>query len=590
MSLFWRSVRRYPLILWPLLLSVPINVVLNDFVAPYIVSNVLSRLSTGEFDATNIWGSFGPSILGYSAAVIGAGIIGWRITVWLIWQLGATAQRDLAMMVFDHLMKMSPGFHSNRFSGSLVSQANKLTSAFERITDSIIFNVIPMITTLIATVVILAPRAPVFAWLVVVMSACFIAGTYFFSRSVRITNARESSLQNKQTGFLADSVSNIFAIKTFARARHESERYRGAANNVLAASFKVRSASIRRENYAALFTTILRIGAILLAVIGVGVLRTDIATIFLMVTYTGILTSQLWEFQYVLRQFNRAFGDSEEMVKILSIKPEIKDAAQPEPSRITQGSIAFSDVTFAHPGTPTPLFDKFNLNIKPGERIGLVGHSGSGKTSLTRLLLRFSDIDGGTIAIDGQDIARITQDDLHSAISYVPQEPLLFHRSLRENIAYGQPNATLEDIRTAARRAHAAEFIERLPEGYDTLVGERGIKLSGGQRQRIVIARAMLKTAPILVLDEATSALDSQSEKLIQAALWELMEGRTAIVIAHRLSTIQRLDRIVVLDHGRIAEQGSHAELLAAGGTYAELWAHQSGGFIEEDAEDAAAE
>jgi ATP-binding cassette subfamily B protein len=221
--------------------------------------------------------------------------------------------------------------------------------------------------------------------------------------------------------------------------------------------------------------------------------------------------------------------------------------------------------------------------VRPGEKIGLVGHSGSGKTTFTRLLLRFSDIDSGEILIDGQNIARITQDDLRKSIAYVPQEPIMFHRSLRENILYGRQDASEEDVLKAAQDAHADEFIAELPNGYDTLVGERGIKLSGGQRQRIAIARAMIKNAPIILLDEATSALDSESEILIQDALWKLMKGRTAIVIAHRLSTVQKMDRIVVMDSGNIVEEGTHKELVhQEAGIYAKLWAHQSGGFIED--------
>jgi ATP-binding cassette subfamily B protein len=239
-------------------------------------------------------------------------------------------------------------------------------------------------------------------------------------------------------------------------------------------------------------------------------------------------------------------------------------------------------VTFTHSGSDEAIFDNFTLHIADGEKIGLVGHSGAGKTTFTRLLLRFSDINSGVIEIDGQNIAHITQQDLHESIAYVPQEPLLFHRTIRENIAYGKPHASQAAITTAAKRAHADDFINELPHRYDTLVGERGVKLSGGQRQRVAIARAMLKDAPILLLDEATSALDSESEVLIQDALWKLMEGRTAIVIAHRLSTIQKMDRIIVLEQGTISEQGSHVQLLKNNGTYAKLWAHQSGGFMED--------
>jgi ATP-binding cassette subfamily B protein len=266
----------------------------------------------------------------------------------------------------------------------------------------------------------------------------------------------------------------------------------------------------------------------------------------------------------------------------LTQKSSVEDPRVPEPLAIRTGAIQFRDVTFIHSGADDALFEKFSLSIEPGEKIGLVGHSGSGKTTFTRLLLRFSDIQDGAITIDGQDVSHITQEDLHSVIAYVPQEPLLFHRSIRENIAYGNLGADDAAVKRAAKHAHAHDFIRTLPVRYDTLVGERGVKLSGGQRQRIAIARAMLKDAPVLVLDEATSALDSESEVLIQDALWKLMEGRTAIVIAHRLSTIQKMDRIVVLENGKIVEEGPHKTLLAKKGTYAKLWAHQSGGFIDE--------
>lgn len=264
------------------------------------------------------------------------------------------------------------------------------------------------------------------------------------------------------------------------------------------------------------------------------------------------------------------------------LEAEIKDPSTPEKSSISSGRISFNSVDFTHTGAKRSIFKNLSLSIKPGEKVGLVGHSGSGKTTLTKLVLRFADIESGTIEIDGQNIAKITQDNLRAKISFVPQEPLLFHRSLADNISYGKPGASMQEIEAVAKMANAFEFVKDLPEGYKTLVGERGVKLSGGQRQRIAIARAMLKNAPILVLDEATSALDSESEALIQDALWKLMDGKTAIVIAHRLSTIQKMDRIIVLDNGKIIEQGSHKELIRQNGKYAELWNRQSGGFIEE--------
>jgi ATP-binding cassette subfamily B protein len=323
--------------------------------------------------------------------------------------------------------------------------------------------------------------------------------------------------------------------------------------------------------------------ALTIAVLSVVKFKANITTVFLIFSYTSSLVGQLWSFcNSALRNYNRAFGDASDMTKILEQEEDVKDPAQPEKSRIRKGSIEFRDVDFKHDGAGNVLFKDLDLSVKSGQKIGLVGHSGSGKTTLTRLLLRFSDIDSGAILIDGQNIAHLTQDDLRRSIAYVPQEPIMFHRSLLENIRYGRFDATEKQVIAVAKLAHADEFINGLSEGYETLVGERGIKLSGGQRQRIAIARAMLKDAPVLVLDEATSALDSDSEILIQDALWKLMENHTAIVIAHRLSTIQKMDRIVVLEDGKIVEDGTHKELIKAKGVYAQLWAHQSGGFIEE--------
>jgi ATP-binding cassette subfamily B protein len=581
-GLFWRGVTRYPWLLWPLLVLVPITVVLGDFVQPYITAQVLSHLSTGNYNHNDLWASFGSLLIAYAIAVIGSGVILWRINIWLIWNLENNVTRDIHQRIFSHLLKMSPNFHANHFSGSLVSQANKLAGAYIRFADSTVFNLYTLVVSIAATIIILAPRAPLFVLVLLALSIAYVIGTMFFSGPVREANAIESNLQSRQTGYLADSMSNISAIKTFSAGDYERQRYLEIGTKVRAASRHSMVTTLKREGYASVINSAIGIAAIIIAVVGIGVLNANIATVFLVVTYTANIGHRLWEFQNVLRQYNRAFGDASDMVRILQIQPEIKDPARPEKLRVKAGAIRFEGVNFAHPEASDTLFKDFDLDIKAGEKVGLVGHSGSGKTTLTRLLLRFSDLDSGRITIDGQDISKMTQDDLRSVISYVPQEPLLFHRALRENIGYGRRDASQADIEWAAKQAHAAEFIAKLPHGYDTLVGERGIKLSGGQRQRIAIARAMVKNAPVLVLDEATSALDSESEKLIQDALWKLMEGRTAIAIAHRLSTIQRMDRIIVLDDGRVAEQGTHAELLAKGGIYAQLWSHQSGGFMED--------
>jgi ATP-binding cassette subfamily B protein len=323
------------------------------------------------------------------------------------------------------------------------------------------------------------------------------------------------------------------------------------------------------------------VAAIFLAVRG----RIEIGMVYLISSYVMTIMARLWDLNNSFRQFTRVFGDAHDMAEILQIEPEVSEPKNPIPFEASAGLVEFKDVDFWYPDHTIneALFRNFNLKINPGEKIGLVGPSGGGKTSITKLILRFMDIQGGKIEIDSCDIASITQANLRRAITYVPQEPLLFHRSIRENIAYGQPYATEKQILEASKKAHAHEFVSKLRDGYDTLVGERGVKLSGGQKQRIAIARAMLKDAPIVILDEATSALDSESEALIQAALKDLLIGKTAIVIAHRLSTIASLDRIVVLEDGKIVEEGNHETLKKKkNGLYARLWSHQSGGFIQE--------
>jgi ATP-binding cassette subfamily B protein len=309
----------------------------------------------------------------------------------------------------------------------------------------------------------------------------------------------------------------------------------------------------------------------------------SLATAIFMLAYLQRIGSQLFVLGDIIHGYDQALLDSQPMTEMLLTENLVNDIPSAKKLMLTSPTIELRNATYRYPDGDEDVLRHINLTIAAGQKVGLVGHSGAGKSTIVQLLLRFSDLTDGDILIGDQSIRTITQESLRHHIAYVPQEPLLFHRSLRENIAYGKQNASDAEIREAAKKANAIEFIDKLSHGLDTTVGERGIKLSGGQRQRIAIARALLKDSPILVLDEATSALDSESEKLIQTALETLMNGRTSIVIAHRLSTIARLDRIVVLEDGNIAEDGTHEQLLAAHGIYAKLWAHQSGGFIEED-------
>jgi ATP-binding cassette subfamily B protein len=298
------------------------------------------------------------------------------------------------------------------------------------------------------------------------------------------------------------------------------------------------------------------------------------------------LAGSLWSLHRIVERLEESLADSAEMTEVMLRQPNLADPAHPQDFRTREGHIELKNVHFYYEdsGTdPETLFADLSLKIAPGEKVGLVGPSGGGKSTLTKLLLRFMDVQSGAILVDGRDIREVSQDALRTHIAYVPQEPILFHRTIRENILYGDPAASEEMVIKAAKLAHAHDFIMQLPQGYETLVGERGVKLSGGEKQRVAIARAMLKTSPVLILDEATSALDSKSEKAIVGALDNLMKNRTTIVIAHRLSTIRKLDRVLVLKGGRIVEDGSHESLQKkVNGIYADLWRHQSDSFLAE--------
>ena len=580
---YWQNVWKYPHYVIGVLISVPLTVLVNNYLPPLILANVLFKLSKGEFQPHHIVASFGKDLLAYTILVLTGSIIGWRVVDMFDWRLEANVERNIAQRVFGHLLSQSAGFHANHFSGSMVSQTNKLMGSYVRFADTTVFQVLVMISNLLLAAIILANRAPLYVVVLFIFSFFYISSSFFVTRKVRRLSVIQADAESKQTGYLADSITNVMAISSFAGIRHEKHEFAKATNRTRNHLFDIMRANLKQQTYFSIVISTISALALAMAVVSVMVFNANIATVFLILNYTASITTQLFQFSNSsIRNYNRSFGDAANMIEILQLEPEIKDPAKPEQLRISNGAINFQNVTFTHDGSDGALFHNLNLDIKSGEKIGLVGRSGSGKTTFTRLLLRFSDLDGGEISIDGQNIANVTQDDLRRSIAYVPQEPLLFHRSIRENISYGKPNATENEIKETASKAYASEFIEKLPKKYETLVGERGIKLSGGQRQRIAIARAMLKDAPILLLDEATSALDSESEKLIQSALWKLMEGHTTIVIAHRLSTIQRMDRIIVLDEGKIVEQGSHEALLRSKGIYANLWQHQSGGFIED--------
>ncbi len=582
-SHYLHEAKKYPWHVAGLFVLPPLGVFCNAFASTYIASEIIDTLSrTGRVPLNQIWDTFGTQIILFFAAIIAGELIIWRLVLFVVWRLEVRVQFALFNKCFEYLSHQSAQFHANKFGGSLVSQTNKFVSSYVRLADTIVFNVLPFASTLIFALVILGFRVPWFSVGLGVISLIFIGITIGSYSRIAKLNKASSEASNKLSGQIADMISNILAVKSFSAEKSEIKRFSGLNKVAARIESNLMNATMKRDiGFASSLVALLALmfGSILIGQATVGI---SIGTMILMLTYSLSLFNQLWHVNGMARSYNRIYGDALPMAEILQDAIIIKDATKPESPLISKGEIELKHVNFGYSENNDLLFDDYNLHIPHGQRVGLVGHSGSGKTTLTNLLLRFNDIDGGDITIDGQDIRAIRQEDLRANIAYVPQQPLLFHRSLEENIAYGRPGASKEDIKKAAAKANATEFIDKLSHGYDTLVGERGVKLSGGQRQRIAIARAILKDAPILLLDEATSALDSESEVLIQDALWKLMEGRTALVIAHRLSTIQKMDRIVVMDNGRIVEDGSHTELLKKKGVYAKLWSHQSGGFIED--------
>jgi len=377
------------------------------------------------------------------------------------------------------------------------------------------------------------------------------------------------------TAVFADSLSNVTTVKSFAAEDFEESRF----EIVNEAHTKLRRRSWFADEFIRATKSVLLLGffasIFLLAINYVVSGQLSGEEMLLLQTYMLTLLGGLWELSNQMQRFETSLANASEMTEVFGIEPDLKNNSQ-DKLVVCLGDISFRDIGFEYQdSSSTKVFDNLSLEIPGNQKIGLVGTSGGGKSTISKLLLRFADLSKGQILIDGQDISQITQQSLRDAIAYVEQEPVLFHRSLAENISYGQ-DAEFESIVTAAKSANAHDFILDLPHGYDTLVGERGMKLSGGQKQRIAIARAFLKDAPILILDEATSALDSVSEGQVQQALWTLMAERTTLVIAHRLSTIMKLDRIIVLENGLIVEDGTHTELLASGNAYAELWNHQS--------------
>ena len=542
---------------------------------PFVLKKIIDlSASGGNAEAVFVWlVTFPLLMLGMFGFYRLSGFIGME---WL-----TRTETESYRILFRYLVRHGHSYFSNRFAGSLAGKLTHVSEGTFRLMDSMLWTNLGSVISLIVTGIFITLTNAWVGLIYIALVSILIPVNYYIARYRRPYVVKFTSQKTILRGKSVDVITNIAATRQFSR--HQSEN-----DTISASAEKLRRADIvqwKLSEYGLLFNNIVIVSAVvgMLLVMYVSWVagRVSSGDFVLVLTLITGLSGTLVFIGNTMNQFIRFYGEIEEGLEEILIPYEIADVHDAQKLAVTEGKIEWNNVSFKYESNT--VFDGFNLTIRPGERIGLVGQSGAGKSTFVSLLLRQHELEHGVISIDGQNISHVTQDSLREHISVVPQEPMLFHRSIRENIMYGKFDATYEEIVAVAKKAQAHEFIETLGKGYDTLVGERGVKLSGGQKQRVAIARAMLKNAPILVLDEATSALDSESEVAIQKALHELMEGKTVIAIAHRLSTLREMDRIIVLENGKIIEDGTHTTLAKKrNGVYARLWKHQAGGFLVE--------
>lgn len=573
---FWPAIKEYKKSILLVFLGSTGAIILGIVLQPLVYKNLIDAVSYSAIRG------FSPEIEYWFLVLISVwvgNLIFWRISDYALVYSKTKVTKFLLDDGFTRIIKHSRRFFINNFTGSIVSKNARFAGSLTNIFETFIFSFWLTAVSLVGILWVLFRENKLLGAIFLLWIIAYMILSIVFAKKKIPYDEKRAEANSKAIGVYSDILTNIVNVKVFAASLFETKNYFNKTDE----EEKRRRESGNVSNFQKTLQTIMIIILEAVAIFAAidlwarGVV--DVGMVVLVQVYIVQLDMVIWNLGNSIISMQSSISDTKEMVEIFETPIDIKDPENPEECRIKNGEIVFENVSFEYKDGKD-VFKDFNLKILSGQKVGIVGHSGSGKTTITNLLLRFEDVVGGSIKIDGQDIRNITQDDLRRKISYVPQEPVLFHRTLKENIAYGNPDATDKEIDLASTKAHAEEFIKELKDGYETLVGERGVKLSGGQRQRIAIARVMLENSPILILDEATSSLDSISENLIQKAFDEAMKNRTTIVIAHRLSTIKKMDRIIVLDKGKIVEDGTHEDLLSKKGYYEKLWSAQKDGVI----------
>lgn len=577
-KIYWKNACNYKVAGLLVVISVIVANILNSIV-PLFFKNFFNLLSSGQSKEIVMSGLL--MILLTIGILELARWFCWRVASFIISFFESKIMADLNNQCFAYLHKHSFSFFSNNFVGSMVKRVKSFVNAFEVLCDQFFFELLPTFVSVFIITFVLAQVNLFLGLGMLLWVILFLLINWIFTKYKLKYDFQRSAAETKTTSFLADTITNNINVKLFNGFNFEVKGFFDLTDKLRQLRKFTWNLGNKFEALQSFLMVVLEVSIFYFAI---RLWNKDIITVgdfVLIQSYILVVVMRVWDFGKVIRRIYERLAEAEEMTEILKTPHEITDIVGVSDLVVEKGKIEFNGVVFNY-GRKRKLIDKFDLVINPNERVALIGPSGAGKTTIVKLLLRMYDIKDGQIMIDGQDISKITQESLWKNISLVPQDPILFHRTLMENIRYGKQDATDVEVIEAAKLAHCHEFISKLEKGYDTYVGERGIKLSGGERQRVAIARAILRNAPILIMDEATSSLDSESESYIQDALQDLMKNKTVIVIAHRLSTIKNSDRIIVVDKGKIAEEGSHQDLIGKDkGIYKKLWEMQVCGFIQ---------